>query len=483
MQDYPYTPEFDADPLKHSAVAFYQQQHQRQGSGTYHVDSRHTSSPSDHGFAREQHSFPSHSSSAPSVSHVVSSRPTPTHSQSLPGSGSSSGYNSQDVSPPPGGLHPSAFVNDAPTYPDAGDYLRRQLSLPSGQPVSLAALDDPLPGQKPSQSLPILVKLAIYGSPKKRLTLQEIYQAIEQRFEWYRDPGNKSWKVCDSTLGKKISFIDLGTMIQNSIRHNLSLNKVFRNTHRSITEPGKGAYWELDISEGEGYKRERKRRKQNRARRGEEAEEDQVADDDCDSSRSSNTGSPSAEEFIHGYPAGPSSSSASASNASRAHRTRPVTRRMSPYPQGTPQMLPFAGSSQPSRHHSQPPTGVNPQDIYQPSTVDPRSTMLNTGSALRQPSFGQSSLVPQQTFHGQQPASASQPYGQQGFMRPFSRTDPFSTSPAEYVPMGPTQPTGTHAIRGNPHIQQHFPDYVPGSPAEFAGQGNFNNSGQQRREY
>jgi hypothetical protein len=471
----------------------FQQQHQRQGSGTYLIDTRHTtSSPANHGFAREQHSFSGHASSAPSVSHAVSSRPTPTHSQSLPGSGSSSGYNSQDVSPPPGGLHPSAIVDGAPTYPDAGDYLRRQLSLPPGQPVSLASLDDPPPGQKPSQSLPIMVKLAIYGSPRKRLTLQEIYQAIEQRFEWYRDPGNKSWKVCDSTLGKKISIIDLGTMIQNSIRHNLSLNKVFRNTHRSITEPGKGAYWELDISEGEGYKRERKRRKQNRSRRGEDAEEDQVADDDCDSSRSSNTGSPSAEDFIHGYasramsdPAGPSSSSASASYTSRTHRTRPVTRRMSPYPPGTPQMLPFAGSLQPSRHHPQPPTGVNPQDIYQPSTVDPLSTMLNSGSVLRQPSFGQSSLVPQQSFHGQQPVSVSQPYGQQGFMRPLSRTDPFSTSPtSEYVPMGPTQPTGTHAIRGNPHhIQQHFPGYVPGSHAEFPEQGNFNDSDQQRREY
>jgi len=147
-------------------------------------------------------------------------------------------------------------------------------------------------------------------------------------------------------------------------------------------------------------------------------------------------------------------------------------------------MLPFAGSSQPSRHHSQPPAGVNPQHIYQPTTIDPLSTMLHSGTALRQPSFGQSSLVPQQTFHGQQPASASQPYGQQGFMRPLSQTAPFSTSPtSEYVPMGPTQPTLTHAIRGNPHIQQHFSGYVPGPPTEFPEQSNFSNSDQQRREY
>ncbi|KIK02942.1 hypothetical protein K443DRAFT_501856 [Laccaria amethystina LaAM-08-1] len=96
--------------------------------GRYLIDPRHTtSSPANHGFAQEQHSFSSHASSALSVS------------------------------------HDRHGLSRATTY--VRNSVCRQGHL----------LDDPPPGQKPSQSLPILVKLAIYGSPRKSLTLQEIY--------------------------------------------------------------------------------------------------------------------------------------------------------------------------------------------------------------------------------------------------------------------------------------------------------------------
>ncbi|KAJ7035341.1 hypothetical protein C8F04DRAFT_955174 [Mycena alexandri] len=130
-------------------------------------------------------------------------------------------------------MPPSAFQNSSSRFPDAGEYLRNQLNLGPGAPVSLWSLPDPPNGEKPSIPLPMLIKLAIYGSQKKRLTLQEIYAELAMRFQWFREHQNDAaWK--------------------NSIRHNLSLNKVFKNIQRPVTEPGKGSYWELDISGGEG---------------------------------------------------------------------------------------------------------------------------------------------------------------------------------------------------------------------------------------
>lgn len=121
-------------------------------------------------------------------------------------------------------------------------HLRALLGCPPGAPVGLNALADPPPGEKPNYPLPTLIKLAIYGSPRRRLTLQEIYQALEDRFEWFRQRTDElSWK--------------------NSIRHNLSLRKCFLKVQRPITEPGKGSYWMIDLTQGEGNKRVRKRNK------------------------------------------------------------------------------------------------------------------------------------------------------------------------------------------------------------------------------
>lgn len=79
---------------------------------------------------------------------------------------------------------------------DAGPYLRKQLGLSVHESVSLHSLPDPGPGEKPSIPLPMLIKLAIYGSRNKQLTLQEIYTELENRFQWFRDhKHDKAWKV------------------------------------------------------------------------------------------------------------------------------------------------------------------------------------------------------------------------------------------------------------------------------------------------
>ena len=62
---------------------------------------------------------------------------------------------------------------------------------------------------------------------------------------------------------------------QASIRHNLSLNKIFRRVHKPITEPGKGGYWTVDSTAGEGNKRERKRKRAGKAQQAATANADQ----------------------------------------------------------------------------------------------------------------------------------------------------------------------------------------------------------------
>ncbi|KAH6684181.1 hypothetical protein B0J14DRAFT_466208 [Halenospora varia] len=89
-------------------------------------------------------------------------------------------------------------------------------------PDSFPALHDD--GTKPSHSYAQLIGMSILRAPNRRLTLAQIYKWISDTYSFY-------------------SATDAGW--QNSIRHNLSLNKAFVKQERPKDDPGKGNYWAI----------------------------------------------------------------------------------------------------------------------------------------------------------------------------------------------------------------------------------------------
>ncbi|XP_028311101.1 forkhead box protein J1-A [Gouania willdenowi] len=78
---------------------------------------------------------------------------------------------------------------------------------------------------KPPYSYATLICMALKDSTESKVTLSAIYRWITDNFCYYRH-ADPTW--------------------QNSIRHNLSLNKCFIKVPRQKNEPGKGGFWKID---------------------------------------------------------------------------------------------------------------------------------------------------------------------------------------------------------------------------------------------
>lgn len=85
---------------------------------------------------------------------------------------------------------------------------------------------------KPPHSYAQLIGQAILSSDEEMLTLSNIYDYIKGRYAFFRYT-NAGW--------------------QNSIRHNLSLNKSFEKVARRTDEPGKGMKWKIADSERDEF--------------------------------------------------------------------------------------------------------------------------------------------------------------------------------------------------------------------------------------
>lgn len=131
----------------------------------------------------------------------------------------------------------SALAGDSISRPDSrADTgattlgFHRGLMLESTEDVDYS--DDSMKEVKPPFSYALLIAQAILSCESEQLTLASIYQFIQDKYAFYRH-SNMGW--------------------QNSIRHNLSLNKAFRKIPRRTDEPGKGMKWELLPEHREEY--------------------------------------------------------------------------------------------------------------------------------------------------------------------------------------------------------------------------------------
>ncbi|KAM9391639.1 forkhead box protein J1-A [Pholidichthys leucotaenia] len=134
--------------------------------------------------------------------------------------------------------------SEAPASPLAGDLASIGMPLTPGKPTAAAfSRLQPLPGivahghcpdevdyktnahVKPPYSYATLICMAMQASKKSKMTLSCIYKWITDNFCYYRH-ADPTW--------------------QNSIRHNLSLNKCFIKVPRQKDEPGKGGFWKID---------------------------------------------------------------------------------------------------------------------------------------------------------------------------------------------------------------------------------------------
>ncbi|KAJ5918442.1 transcriptional regulator family: Forkhead [Penicillium verhagenii] len=138
----------------------------------------------------------------------------------------------RNVTPPPRSPDTSGArtVKQSPLY-------NRGMMMESTEEIDYS--QDAAKDLKPPYSYASLIAQAIFSSEEEKLTLNSIYNWIMDRYAFYRH-SQSGW--------------------QNSIRHNLSLNKAFQKVPRRTDEPGKGMKWQIAAEYRDEYRKKQARK-------------------------------------------------------------------------------------------------------------------------------------------------------------------------------------------------------------------------------
>jgi len=162
-----------------------------------------------------------------------------------------------------------------PIHEETEDILRKSLKthIPNHVTFNLDALSDENPITSKHMTVFDLIKFAIWGSKNKRLTLGQIYAVIEDRWPFLKYSEDKPWQVSSRLYTMYSRVAHPWLPMQRTVRHTLSLKAMFVQVPRPKTDPGNGAYWVIDIRNGLGDSRPRKRKDNNSTTRSNYYEE------------------------------------------------------------------------------------------------------------------------------------------------------------------------------------------------------------------
>ncbi|EER42155.1 forkhead box protein C2 [Histoplasma capsulatum H143] len=149
----------------------------------------------------------------------------------------SSYHKDRQITPPPRPRSPNTA--DAPP-PKPSPLYNRGMMMESTEDIDYS--NDSAKDLKPPYSYATMIAQAIFSTEEEKLTLSKIYAYITEKYAFYRHT-NSGW--------------------QNSIRHNLSLNKAFQKVPRRTDEPGKGMKWQIAPEFRQEYWNKQTRRSNN----------------------------------------------------------------------------------------------------------------------------------------------------------------------------------------------------------------------------